>query len=88
MDVHTATEEAYKKGYADGYKDGYKEGKESVSNLDKAYWISIPSMLGTACWKVKCSKCNGEANYEQSFCPNCGREMIVANVVNLVNRKG
>lgn len=31
MDIHTATEEAYKKGYSDGYKDGWKDGKREAA---------------------------------------------------------
>ena len=31
MDVHTATEEAYKNGYANGYKDGFKDGKKEAN---------------------------------------------------------
>lgn len=31
MDIHTATEEAYKNGYANGYKDGFKDGKKEAA---------------------------------------------------------
>ena len=78
MDVHTATEEAYKKGYEDGKRDSVVHGRwECVYDED---WGETD---------VTCSHCkdtrtingcyvtsNGKPCYfEDNYCPNCGAKM-------------
>ena len=67
MDIHNATEQAYKRGYEDGKRDAVKHGR----------WIAVPSsdmMTGKA---YKCSECNKMryGSFMPNYCQICGAKM-------------
>ena len=70
MDIHTATEEAYKKGYEDGKRDAVKRG-EWVDHFVRDW---------------RCSECGEQIytvrnvdgycyDDKPNYCPNCGARM-------------
>lgn len=63
MDIHTATEEAYKKGYEDGKRDSVVHGR----------WIErqrpTKHLVCTACI------CKNHMRVKSPYCPNCGAKM-------------
>ena len=64
MDIHTATEEAYKKGYEQGKKDAVVQGRWGVE-------------VGMNWFKERiCPVCKKhiESNF-WNHCPNCGADM-------------
>lgn len=73
MDIHTATEVAYKNGYAQGLKDAIKHGQ----------WIlgHAPGMCtpgGNRPWI--CSECGSTISWRldkpnENYCPYCGSRM-------------
>ena len=80
MDIHTATEEAYKKGYEDGKRDAYEIEKApaiDVAPVVRGRWLNNLDENGFLCnvWR-KCSACGG-LNYSKKppYCPNCGARM-------------
>lgn len=57
MDIHTATEVAYKNGYA-----------RAVTELrENTTWTKVDEE------HYKCNKCKSINNRPSKFCPNCGR---------------
>lgn len=73
MDIHDATEQAYKNGYAKGYEDG----KASVE-VKHGRWIEH---YAYECWHYDCPFCDdGYATKERdntppNYCQNCGAKM-------------
>jgi len=63
MDLHTATEEAYKKGYEDGRRDA----------VIHATWERYKQPSGTHA--IRCSHCKERNGRRASYCPNCGAKM-------------
>ena len=61
MNIHDATEQAYKNGYEQGLKDAVKFG----------VW-SQPKIAGVGCL---CSECNTTWDAESNYCPHCGAKM-------------
>jgi rubrerythrin len=78
MDVHTATELAYKngyeKGYADGKADAVKHGRWILGKVEPGY--CTPG--GNRPWI--CSECGNVQSWRldrptENYCPNCGAKM-------------
>ena len=62
MDIHTATEQAYKKGYEDGKRDAVKHGRWKQMKAYKSQFV--------------CSECGDLfPDWESDYCPNCGARM-------------
>ena len=71
MDIHTATEEAYKKGYEDGKRDAVVHGKwVERYDFDNDFYYDC-----SACGESFCLiEGTPEENF-YSYCPNCGARM-------------
>lgn len=63
MDIHTATEEAYKKGYEQGKKDA----------VVHARWDD--SFDGITPYCTNCGRSHREMNRTPDNCPHCGAKM-------------
>lgn len=66
MNLHDATEQAYKNGYEQGLKDAVKHGR----------WSPKKTILYGVIYELECSVCGIDwALAEYRFCPNCGARM-------------
>lgn len=69
MDLHMATEQAYKRGYEDGLRDSINHGRWLDDSID-GVWI-----------RHKCSICDfskimeNRTVHDWKYCPNCGALM-------------
>ena len=64
MDIHTATEEAYKRGYEAGKRDAVVRGQVEEVEI-------VPNYM----WKYRCSCCHSNAERWYKYCQNCGAKM-------------
>ena len=71
MDIHTATEEAYKKGYEDGKRDAVKRGRWVQVICHEEFEDGFVDRV-----KECCSVCHAP-NWRRTsnYCPNCGARM-------------
>lgn len=60
MNIHDATEQAYKNGYRQGKQDAVKHGRW-VFSKSGLYW--------------QCSECNVISLEHTNYCPECGAKM-------------
>lgn len=70
MDIHKATEQAYKNGYAKGYADGKAEKVQGRWQERKFICMDNEIKLG-----YRCTRCMTTWDAETDYCPNCGAEM-------------
>ena len=66
MNVHDATEQAYK----NGYEEGYQRGKaEAVNEKRTSYWV-----ISSDGYYPYCAACKRESpgGFMTDFCPHCG----------------
>lgn len=67
MDMHTATEEAYKRGFEAGKKAAVRQGR----------WVLMQNKIGGLIELYECSECKiGFATSTlDHYCHNCGAKM-------------
>lgn len=71
MNMHDATEQAYKKGYADGKRDAVKHGRwEEAEDDNELPWYTV----------YECSACGRRGAMWMGYCPNCGAKMDLPNI--------
>jgi hypothetical protein len=81
MDIHTATETAYKNGYARGFADAKEKFATAIRKMTPQFVLVPKGFEGISRTRYHCPSCKAMTRDHEKFCHKCGQAVKYPKVV-------